>query len=208
MTSTTRAACRTLRDHPARPAPRGSDARPAGPRLSAWASELFTDLYGDAQALAQMPLEEQSAAATIQSVLQRAGRPRRVRADGRPHRPGRRTDARARSGTPARRAVRRGCAGLAIVGGDRSGRRRRVRRRARRGQLPRSARRGRVAASSASATPASGELASYRDRLDAKHRHLLAAFDAARSGRRVIPARRPATKHRAAAEPLATPDPA
>ena len=53
-----------------------------------------------------------------------------------------------------------------------------------------------------------GELDRLRDRLDAKHRHLLAAFAAATAGHGELSPRRPASQHRAAAQSLPAAHPA
>ncbi len=146
--------------------------------LSSWASGLFTTLYGDSRALAQLPVEEQYAATTVEHTL-------RGLADLDAFEPT--ADLRAlievltleleaalprvgRFGEGVLVAPLSAAVGLVadvvyVVGLAEDAYPGRLREdallleRVREGSL--------------------GELASYRDALDAKHRHLMAAFDAA-----------------------------
>ncbi len=146
--------------------------------LSAWASELFTSLYGDSRALAQLPAEEQYAATTVEAIL-------RGLADLDAFEPT--ADLRGllevltleleaalprvgRFGEGVLVAPMSAAVGLAVdvvyaVGLAEDAYPGRLREDALLLERVREA--------------GGGELASYRDALDAKHRHLMAAFDAA-----------------------------
>jgi RecB family exonuclease len=146
--------------------------------LSSWARELFSSLYGDAAALAQMPPEEQSAAVTVQRVLQGladldAFEPTAdlrglvdvltLELESALPRVGRFGEGVLVS--PLSAAVGLDVDVLYVVG------------------LAEDSYPGRLAEDALLLErireASAGELASYRDKLDAMHRHLLAAFDAA-----------------------------
>jgi len=146
--------------------------------LSDWASELFTSLYGDQRALAQLPAEEQYAATAVEAIL-------RGMADLDAFEPT--ADLRGlievltleleaalprvgRFGEGVLVAPLSAAVGLAVdvvyaVGLAEDAYPGRLREDALLLEQVREA--------------SGGELASYRDSLDAKHRHLMAAFDAA-----------------------------
>ena len=148
------------------------------PELSSWAVDLFRDLYGDAQALAQLPTEEQHAAVTAESVIRglaelAAFEPTAdlgglvevltLELETALPRVGRFGDGILVA--PLSAAIGLDVDVLYVAGLAEDG-------------YP-----GRLAEDALLLERvrdlSHGELASYRDRLDAKHRHLLAAFDAA-----------------------------
>jgi RecB family exonuclease len=146
--------------------------------LSSWAMRLFADLYGDESALAQLPAEEQYAAVTVESVLRGLGQLDAVEPvagldalvtalalelEAALPRVGRFGDGVLVA--PLSAAVGLDADVVYVLG------------------LAEDAYPGRLAEDAllleTTRDLSGGELASYRDRLDAKHRHLLAAFDAA-----------------------------
>ncbi len=146
--------------------------------LSAWASRLFGDLYGDERALAQLPAEEQYAAVTIQSTLR--GLVDLDAFDSEAHLQGlvevvtlaleRALPQVGRFGegllvAPLSAAIGLEADVVYVVG------------------LAEDSYPGRLSEDALLLErvrdASGGELASYRDRLDGLHRHLLAAFDAA-----------------------------
>jgi len=146
--------------------------------LSGWAGELFASLYGDAAALAQLPPEEQYAAVTVESTLRRlvdleAFEPvadhralvevLTIELEAALPRVGRFGEGVLVA--PLSAAVGLDVDVLYVVGLAEDSYPGRLREDALLLERVREASRG--------------ELASYRDQLDAKHRHLLAAFDAA-----------------------------
>jgi ATP-dependent helicase/nuclease subunit B len=146
--------------------------------LSAWARQLFTDLYGDAARLARLPAEEQHAAVTIEATLRGLGtldlleptadltRLTNVLASelaAALPRVGRFGDGVLVA--PVSAAIGLDADAVYVVG------------------LAEDTYPGRIHEDALllerTRERADGELASHRDRLDARHRHLLAAFDTA-----------------------------
>jgi ATP-dependent helicase/nuclease subunit B len=146
--------------------------------LSTWAGQLFTDLYGDAAQLAQLPTEEQHAAVTVEATLRGLGTLDLLEPTADLTRL---TDVLANELAAALPRVGRFGDGIlvapihAAIGLDADavyvvG-------------LAEDTYPGRIHEDALLLERvrerADGELASHRDRLDARHRHLLAAFDAA-----------------------------
>ena len=146
--------------------------------LSAWAGQLFTDLYGDAAQLARLPAEEQHAAVTIEATLRGLGTLDLLEPTADLTRL---TDVLASELAAALPRVGRFGDGVlvapvsAAIGLDADvvyvvG-------------LAEDTYPGRIHEDALllerTRERADGELASHRDRLDARHRHLLAAFDTA-----------------------------